>query len=160
MAYFIPALYAHKTAGSIATNFVNCIFKIHLESFWDRVPHDTRRYSPALVRWVAVTRTLHWRHNQRNSVSNHRRLDCLLNILFRRRSKKTSKLSVTGICEGNSPVTGEFPAERARDAKNVSLLMTSSWSFDMVPCINPSNGLPCQTHITSNHLTRNDISNV
>ena len=31
---------------------------------------------------------------------------CLLNRLFRRRSKKTSKLSVTGLCEGNSPVTG------------------------------------------------------
>ena len=27
--------------------------------------------------------------------------------------KKTSKLRVTGLCEGNSPVTGEFPAQRA-----------------------------------------------
>ena len=26
------------------------------------------------------------------------------------RSKKTSKIRVTGLCEGNSPVTGEFPA--------------------------------------------------
>ena len=26
---------------------------------------------------------------------------------------KTSKLHVTGLCEGNSPVTGEFPAQRA-----------------------------------------------
>ena len=29
-------------------------------------------------------------------------------IFFRRRSKKPSKLSVTVLCEGNSPVTGEF----------------------------------------------------
>ena len=29
--------------------------------------------------------------------------------LIRRKSKKTSKLRVTGLCEGNSPVTGEFP---------------------------------------------------
>ena len=29
--------------------------------------------------------------------------------LFRRRSKKTSKFRVTGLCEENSPVTGEFP---------------------------------------------------
>ena len=29
--------------------------------------------------------TLNWRHNARNGVSNHQRLDCLLNCLFRRR---------------------------------------------------------------------------
>ena len=48
---------------------------------------------------------LHWRHNERDDVSNHRRLDCLPNPLFRRRSKKTSKHRVTGLCEGNSPMT-------------------------------------------------------
>ena len=32
--------------------------------------------------------TLHWRHNERDGVSNHRYLDCLLNHLFSR-SKKT-----------------------------------------------------------------------
>ena len=37
------------------------------------------------------------------------------------RSKKTSKLRVTGLCEGNSPVTGEFPAQRASYADNVSI---------------------------------------
>ena len=31
--------------------------------------------------------------------------------------KKTSKLHVTGLCEGNSPVTGEFPAQRASNAE-------------------------------------------
>ena len=41
-------------------------------------------------------------------VSNHQPHDCLLNRLFKRRSKKTSKLRVTGLCEWNSPVTGEF----------------------------------------------------
>ena len=53
--------------------------------------------------------TLQWRHNEHNGVSNHQRLDCLLNRLFRRRLKKTLKLRVTGLCEGNSPVTDEFP---------------------------------------------------
>ena len=33
---------------------------------------------------------------------------------------KKSKLRVTGLCEGNSPVTGEFPAQRASNAENVS----------------------------------------
>ena len=64
---------------------------------------------------------LHWRHNERDSVSNHHHHDCLLNRLFRRRSKKTSQLRVTGLCEGNSPGTGEFPAQMASNAENVSI---------------------------------------
>ena len=47
--------------------------------------------------------TLLWRHNEHDSVSNHQPRSCLLNRLFRRRSKKTSKLRVTGLCVGNSP---------------------------------------------------------
>ena len=43
------------------------------------------------------------RHNGRDGVSNHQPHDCLLNRLFRRRSKKISKHRVTGFCEGNSP---------------------------------------------------------
>ena len=64
---------------------------------------------------------LQWRHNEFDCVSNHQPHDCLLNRLFRRRSKKTSKLRVTGLCVGISPVTGEFPAQRARNAENVSI---------------------------------------
>ena len=64
--------------------------------------------------------TLEWRHNGLDSVSNHQPHD-LLNRLFRHRSKKTSKLCVTGLCEGNSPGTGEFPAQMARNAENVSI---------------------------------------
>ena len=47
-------------------------------------------------------------------------------VYSRRRSKKISKLRVTGICAGNSPVTGEFPAQRASNAGNVSI-WSSSW---------------------------------
>ena len=54
-------------------------------------------------------------------ISNHQAHDCQLNYLFRRLSKKASRLCVTGLCEGNSPVTGEFPAQRASNAKNVSI---------------------------------------
>ena len=72
------------------------------------------------TRW-SVAVPLEWRHNERVGVSNRRRLDCLLNRLFRRRSKKLSKLRVTGLCEGNSPGTGEFPAQRASNAENVSI---------------------------------------
>ena len=44
--------------------------------------------------------TLRWNHNERDGVSNHQPHDCLLNRLFRRRSKKTPKLRVTGLCKG------------------------------------------------------------
>ena len=64
---------------------------------------------------------LQWRHNGRDSVSNHQPHDCLLKRLFRCRSKKTSKLRVTGLCVGNSPGTGEFPAQMASNAENVSI---------------------------------------
>ena len=46
---------------------------------------------------------LHWRHNDHDGVSNHQPHGCLLNRLFRRRLKKTSKLRITGLCVGNSP---------------------------------------------------------
>ena len=66
-----------------------------------------------------------------DGVSNYRRLDCLLNRLIGRRLKKTSKLRVTGLCDGNSQVTGEFSAHEASNAENVSILMTSSWWIEM-----------------------------
>ena len=47
--------------------------------------------------------TLQWRHNECDGVSNHQPHDCLLCRLFGRRSKKTSKLRVTGLCAGKSP---------------------------------------------------------
>ena len=57
---------------------------------------------------------LRWRHNGGDSVSNHQPQDCLLNRLFRRRSKKTSKLRVTGPCAGRGPVnsTHKWPVTR------------------------------------------------
>ena len=61
---------------------------------------------------------LQWRHNERDGISHHQPHDYLLNRLFRRRSKKTSEHRVTGLCVGNSPVTGEFPAQRVSNAAN------------------------------------------
>ena len=75
-------------------------------------------------RWVSVRRrcnALKWRHNGRDGVSNHQPDDCLFNRLFRRRWKRTSKLRVTGLCVGNSPGTGEFPAQMASNSENVCI---------------------------------------
>ena len=38
-------------------------------------------------------------------------------VYSRRRSKNASKLRITGLCVGNSPVTGEFPVQRASNAE-------------------------------------------
>ena len=66
-------------------------------------------------------RSLQWRHNGCDSVSNHQPYDCLLNRIFGRRSKKTSKLRVTGLCARNSAGTGDFPAQMVSNAENVSI---------------------------------------
>ena len=71
--------------------------------------------------FVTLLIILLWRHNGRDGVSNHQPHDCLHNRLFRRRSKKTSKLRVTGLCAGNSPLTDEFPAQMANNAENGSI---------------------------------------
>ena len=70
---------------------------------------------------LGIKNTLQWRHNECRGVSNHQPHDCLLYRSFRRKSKKASKLRVTGLCVGNSPVTGEFPAQRASNAENASI---------------------------------------
>ena len=66
---------------------------------------DYLRCGPLVHIIYSISHALKWCHNERDGVSNHQPYDCLLNCLFRRRSKKTSKLRVSGLCEGNSPVT-------------------------------------------------------
>ena len=76
--------------------------------------------------YSSMTISLWWHHTGHDGVSNHQPHSCLLSSLFGRRSKKTSKFSVTGLSAGNSSGTGEFPAQMASNAENVSTLMTSS----------------------------------
>ena len=80
-----------------------------------------RIYCGCLQRGAKSPRPLRSRHNEGDGDSSHWRLDYLHNRLFRRRSKKTSKLRVTGLCEENLPVTGEFTAQRASNAENASI---------------------------------------
>ena len=62
---------------------------------------------------------LHYSDVEMSAMAYHPRLDCLLNRLFGRRSKKTSGLR-TGLCEGNPSVTGGFPSQRTSNPQNVS----------------------------------------
>ena len=92
---------------------------------------------------------LQWRHNERYGVSNRRRLDGLLNRLITPRSRKTSKIRVTGLREGNSPLTGEFTSQRASNAENVSIWWRH---YGTVTLSRPADFLPtvtCIEHILS-----------
>ena len=93
------------------------------------IPQKIMLASTSLLAWNVLMPTflpaqlnglaLQWLHNERDGVSNHQPHDYLFNRLFRGTSKKTSKLRVTGLCVENSPVTGEFPAQRSSNAENV-----------------------------------------
>ena len=77
--------------------------------------------------------TLQWPYNERDGISNDRRLDSLLNCLLRHRLKKTSKLRITGLCEGNPLVTRVFPSQRASNADNVSIWWRHRENFGIFP---------------------------
>ena len=95
----------YQSSLVVGTCISNCI---HIK-VWDVITHPC--YSVGIIKplslghgWVITFPvTLQWRHNGHDSVSNHQPHDCLLNRLFRRRPRKTSKLRVTGLCAGNSP---------------------------------------------------------
>ena len=90
--------------------------------------------------------TLQWRHNERDGVSNHQPHDCLFQRLFRRRS---------GFCAVNSPVTGEFPAQRASYAENVSIWRRLHGSRPILPIPPPPPPPPPPTHThTHTHTPR------
>ena len=80
------------------------------------------------ISWYLVAlNTLQWRGNGRNGVSNRQPHDCLLNRLFRRRTKKTSKLRVTGLCAGIHRWPVKFP-HKGPATRKCFYLMTSSWN--------------------------------
>ena len=70
------------------------------------MPHNVT----TAVQGQKLSATSQGRHHESDRLSNHRRVDCLFNSLFRRRAKKTWKIRVTGLCEGNPPVAGGFPS--------------------------------------------------
>ena len=78
-------------------------------------------YCVTRQQYILYKSSLQWRRIERGGVSNQRRLDCLLNRLFRRGSKKTS-CSRHCFVWGESLATIGFPSQRASDAENVSIL--------------------------------------
>ena len=88
--------------GNVVTSFSLCFcFDLHRWSLgMDKLFHFLTVF------------TLQWRHNWHDGVSNHQPCHCLLNRLFRRRSKKTSKAFVRGIHRGLVNSLHKWPVTR------------------------------------------------
>ena len=99
-------LYRHTKHLTIHTTYTNIsttqTFFFYVQNRKYPSPVTSSVFSDGFYDWVHVHGdkfvTLQWRHNEPDNISNHRCLHCLLNRLFRRRSKNTSKLRVTGLC--------------------------------------------------------------
>ena len=46
-----------------------------------------------------------------------------MTTVFQAHIKEPSKFCVTGLCDGDTPVTGEFPSRRASNAENISIII-------------------------------------
>ena len=97
------------------------VCKLNRNRLWEPPRHKSNGCCNSQGKFEQFGESLEWRHNGSDGVSHHQSHHCLFNRLFRRRSKKTSKLRVTGLCAGNSPVTVEVPAQMASNAENVSI---------------------------------------
>ena len=94
-----------NTFPYLSLSYITRIFKI---GFWlagSTVTSQSEAIQKSLLSTLdcSFDFPLHWRHNDYDDVSNYQPHGCLLNCLFRRKSKKTSKLRVTGLCVRNSP---------------------------------------------------------
>ena len=118
----------HSTVRNIVSYSMNR-FKATPNYTFEEIQNKTNKWKMALRARTSHI-SLQWRHNANDGVSNHQLHDYLLDRSFRCRSKKTSKLRVIGLCEGKSPVTGEFPAQRASDAESVSIWWRLMWKCD------------------------------
>ena len=128
--------------------------KIIKKTFYKRhFPMILLQTKGLMVMWKSYS--LHWRHNGRDCVLNPQPYDCLLNRLFRRRSKKTSKLCVTGLCEGNSPGTGEFPHKWPVTWKMFpfgDVIMSSGCWYKVIYGLTTFLSLKWESHTWKDHL--------
>ena len=119
--------------------------------------------------WTCLC-SLQWRHNGRDGVSNHQPDHCLLNRLFWRRSKKTSKLPITGLFVGihrwpaNSPlkwtVTRKYTHLTTSSCHAEMTLMDVSILSELrltISCIiYVVNAYSCYIHFSSSYRLKSD----
>ena len=109
--YFVWLRLYHYFSGVVwrvlrYSGHLNFTMEIHIVEkclYWNGPQYTTKKTLIWCILLGMYVNKLHWRHNDHDGVSNHQPHGCLLNRLFRRSSKKTSKLRVTGLCVGISP---------------------------------------------------------
>ena len=114
----------YVTRNSCRLNVYEYIFTHILTAFYHQLFTAIHIFCDVwfdVYRQAFASQTLQWHHNDLDGVLNHRRPNCLLDRLFRPRSKKISKFHVRGFGEGNPPATGGFPSQRASNAENSSI---------------------------------------
>ena len=115
----------YRFCNNATTNFNPHMYFSLLSGWRDTCKHLYKflwRKCYLLLMMINISyRPLLWRHNGCDGVSNHQPRDCLLNHSFMCRSTIKQKLRVTGLCAGDSPVTGEFPAQMASNAENAPI---------------------------------------
>ena len=112
----------HITSHHITSHHITSyhIISYHIISYHITIHHITSHITSHHIIIFSQSISLQWHHNEHDDGPNHGRLCCLLNRLFRHRSKKTSKLRVTGLCEGNPLMTPRgFPSQRSINTENV-----------------------------------------
>ena len=98
------SIWEHPSLTYMSLNLYIFLPWFHIESVTPKKStQPVSDLEPHFLTEMNLFRSLQWRHNDNDGVSNHQPHGCLLNRLFRRISKKTSKLHVTGLCVGNSP---------------------------------------------------------
>ena len=135
----------HHTLGVSKFRITESMDSMHKETVIRKASMSRRRHAAAINKcdiWRSIN-PLRWRHNDHDSVSNHQPHGCLLNRLFRHRSKKTSKLRVTGLCVGNSPGPVNSPHKGPVTRKmfpfddvimHVNLIQLSNWPGSVHIC--------------------------
>ena len=111
----------------LIVDYIQCVyfenpFHTYFTIWNDTVDKSWKKYDLLIREWgLYGMEPLQRRHNECHGISKHRHLVCLFSRLFRRTSKKISKLRVTGICERNPPIAGGFPLQRASNVENVTI---------------------------------------
>ena len=102
-----------NTLTKTAYDWWLCSWRTHVSKLLNLIQH---------IDGLMQETSLQWRHNVRGGVSNHQPHDCIYSTVYsgadQRKHQSSASLAFVWV---NSPMTGEFPAQRASNAENVSI---------------------------------------
>ena len=137
----LKACSINQTMGFVDNNVIMKWMPSPKQLHFNPIPHIWQPHSgmdsgrqerllSRLIGWQPSMPPLRWRHNGRDSVSNHQPHDCLLNFL------SLKALRHWPLC---GEFTGKFPAQMASNAKNVSIWWRHHNDEAITPTVPQSN---------------------